>query len=184
MVLMNMGYRLPEYGADGKWSNSGETYEALLGFQKSCKSAFEGVKKNGNAENLKPVEHFQGIEPTGSLDQRTYAALQKEKTKRVTANNNNTTPKKVENEKKGTGKDNTLVDSFTSGFKGFFTNQYEYYKGKIQKAYTDPLEAAKENFKEAIIPPTYKIQMGIVNNIKENAELVLEYRSLYILKQG
>ena len=184
VMLMNMGYRLPKYGADGKWSNSGETYEALLGFQKSCKSAFEGVKKNGNAGNLKPVEHFQGIEPTGSLDQRTYAALQKEKTKKVNVNYNNTAPKKVENGKKGTGKDNSLVDSFTSGFKGFFTNQYEYYKGKIQKAYTDPLEAAKENFKEAIIPPTYKIQMGIVNNIKENAELVLSGDLNKIVEHG
>ena len=109
VMLMNMGYRLPEYGADGKWSNSGETYEALLGFQKSCKSAFEGVKKNGNAGNLKPVEHFQGIEPTGSLNQRTYAALQKEKTKRVNVNYNNTTPKKVENGKNGTGNTADLI---------------------------------------------------------------------------
>ncbi|WP_242656513.1 eCIS core domain-containing protein [Ruminiclostridium hungatei] len=103
LMLMNMGYKLPKYGADGKWSNSGETYEALLSFQKGCETELEGIKKNGTAENRKEVEHFQGIEPTGKLDQRTYAALQKEKTKKVTANYNNTPPKKVENGNKGTG---------------------------------------------------------------------------------
>ncbi|OPX45078.1 hypothetical protein CLHUN_09650 [Ruminiclostridium hungatei] len=52
------------------------------------------------------MEHFQGIEPTGKLDQRTYAALQKEKSKRVTANYS-TPPKKVENGNKGKGKTDT-----------------------------------------------------------------------------
>jgi len=102
LILMNIGYKLPKYGADGKWSNSGETYEALLGFQKGCETKLGGVKKNGTAENRNEVEHFQGIGPTGKLDQRTYAALQKEQIKKVTANYN-TTPKKVENGNKGTG---------------------------------------------------------------------------------
>jgi len=108
LMLMNMGYKLPKYGADGKWSNSGETYEALLGFQKGCETKLGGVKKNGTDENRNEVEHFQSIEPTGKLDQRTYDALQKEKTKRVTASYNNTHPNKVENGNKGTGKDNTF----------------------------------------------------------------------------
>ncbi|OPX41853.1 ParB-like nuclease domain protein [Ruminiclostridium hungatei] len=57
------------------------------------------------------MEHFQGIEPAGKLDQRTYAALQKEKSKRVTANYNNTPPKKVENGNKGTGNTADFIDS-------------------------------------------------------------------------
>lgn len=41
-MLINMGYELPEYGTDGKWSIGGETYNALLNFQKSCKDTFDG----------------------------------------------------------------------------------------------------------------------------------------------
>lgn len=67
LMLMNMGYKLPKYGVDGKWSNSRETYEALLGFQKGCETQLRGVKKNGIPENRKEVEHFQSIEPTGKL---------------------------------------------------------------------------------------------------------------------
>ncbi len=76
-MLRNMGYELPEYGMDGKWSIGGETCNALLNFQKSCKDTFDGVNKNGTPESKKQVEHFQGIEPTGKLDQRTYKALEK-----------------------------------------------------------------------------------------------------------
>jgi len=74
---------------------------------------------------------------------------------------------------KGTGEDKSLIDSYKSGFTGFYTNQYDYYKGKIEKAYTDPIGAAKENFLEAIIPITYKMQMALVDDIKSNAEIVL-----------
>lgn len=50
LILISLGYKLPKYGADGKWSSSGETYEAILSYQTNCENAFNGVDKNGSTE--------------------------------------------------------------------------------------------------------------------------------------
>ncbi len=106
-MLRSMGYELPEYGTDGKWSVGGETCNALLNFQKSCKDTFDGVNKNGTPESKKQVEHFQGIEPTGKLDQRTYKALEKSINNKVASGrgsvNSNQENTKAEKVKKSEG---------------------------------------------------------------------------------
>ena len=98
LILMSLGHKLPQYGADGKWSSSGETYEALLNFQKSCKNTFDGINKNGTPESRKQVEHLQGIESTGRLDRRTYEALEKQKSKKAATGYNKSPLKKTEND--------------------------------------------------------------------------------------
>ena len=104
LILMNLGYKLPKYGADGKWSSSGETYEAILSYQTNCENAFNGVDKNGSTEGKKLVEYLQGIKPTGKLDKRTYEALEKEKSKKAVTNSNKSPAMKTEKDDKGTGK--------------------------------------------------------------------------------
>lgn len=104
LILMILGHKLPKYGADGKWDNSGETYEALLNFQKSCINTFDGINKYGTPESKKQIEHLQGIEPTGKLDKRTYEALEKEKSKKAATNFNKSPAKQTGKDNKGTGK--------------------------------------------------------------------------------
>lgn len=104
LILMILGHKLPKYGADGKWDNSGETYEALLNFQKSCIYTFDGINKNGTPESKKQIEHLQGIEPTGKLDKRTYEALEKEKSKKAATSSNESPINKAEKDDKGAGK--------------------------------------------------------------------------------
>ena len=82
--LMTLGYKLPKYGADGKWSGSGETYNAILNFQTYCKNTYAGVQ-HGTSQNIERFEHFNGVAANGKLDKATYNALEKEILKRVNA---------------------------------------------------------------------------------------------------
>ena len=82
--LITLGYKLPKYGADGKWSGSGETYNAILSFQTYCKNTYAGIQQ-GTSENRKQFEHYYGVAPTGKLDKATYNALEKELLRRVNA---------------------------------------------------------------------------------------------------
>lgn len=63
-MLKKLGYKLPRYGADGKWSGSGETFNSIKTFQNAYKYKYNGVK------------------PTGKLDKATYDALEKEVSKK------------------------------------------------------------------------------------------------------
>ena len=103
LILMSLGYKLLKYGADGKWSSNGETYEAILSYQTNCKNAFSGVDKNGSTEGKKQVGHLHGIEPTGKLDKCTYEVLEKEKSKKAATSSNESPAKKTEKDNKGTG---------------------------------------------------------------------------------
>lgn len=76
--LITIGYKLSKYGADGKWSNGGETYAALMKFQSTCKSIYDIVSRYGGEKSRKQVEHFRGLTPTGKLDKATYEALQEQ----------------------------------------------------------------------------------------------------------
>ena len=76
--LAALGYKLSKHGLDGKWSSGGETYNALKKFQNACKTIYDIVSKYGGDKSRKHVWHFQGIQPTGSLDKATYAALQEQ----------------------------------------------------------------------------------------------------------
>ena len=82
-MLRDIGYNLSKRGVDGKWSPGGETYKALLKFQKTCKDTYNGLKRNAPAQTLAQVNYMQGVEPTGKLDKATYNALKKEKTNKI-----------------------------------------------------------------------------------------------------
>lgn len=117
VMLMNLGYKLPKYGADGKWSSRGETYEALLNYQKNCKDTFDGVNKNGTPESKKHVEHFRSVEPTGKLDQWTYGALEKEKGKKAATNFNKSPLKQEVKDSNVTVNDNSWrIDCLNRGW--------------------------------------------------------------------
>ena len=98
-MLRDIGYNLSKHGVDGKWSPDGETYKALLKFQKICKDTYNGLKQNAPAQTLAQVKYMQGVEPTGKLDKATYDALKKEKGNkiiRVKEENERTEKKKKE----------------------------------------------------------------------------------------
>ncbi len=76
--LITLGYKLNKFGADGKWSSKGETYQALIKFQSMCKEIYNIISKYGGATSRKQVDHFQGVEPSGKLDKITYKALQEQ----------------------------------------------------------------------------------------------------------
>ena len=82
-MLRDIGYNLSKRGVDGKWSPDGETYKALLKFQKTCKDTYNGLKQNAPAQTLAQVKYMQGVEPTGKLDKATYDALKKEKGNKI-----------------------------------------------------------------------------------------------------
>ncbi len=91
-MLRDIGYNLSKRGVDGKWSPGGETYNALLKFQKTCKNTYNGLKQNAPVQTLAQVNYMQGVEPTGKLDKATHNALKKEK-------NNKILRKKLEDER-------------------------------------------------------------------------------------
>lgn len=83
LMLMNLGHKLPKYGADGKWNSSGETFNAIKKFQNACKVIYDLVSKHGNKNSLKHVSHFKGIKPTGMLDEITFKALQEQNNRKA-----------------------------------------------------------------------------------------------------
>lgn len=82
-MLRDIGYNLSKRGVDGKWSPGGETYKALLKFQKTSKDTYNGLKQNAPTQTLAQVKYMQGVEPTGKLDKATYDALKKEKGNKI-----------------------------------------------------------------------------------------------------
>ncbi|OPX43331.1 hypothetical protein CLHUN_26760 [Ruminiclostridium hungatei] len=102
-MLRDIGYKLSKRGADGKWSPGGETYNALLKFQKTCKDTYNGLKQNAPTQALAQVKYMQGVDPTGKLDKATYNALKKEKenkTIRIKEENERANKKKLESSNK------------------------------------------------------------------------------------
>ncbi len=83
LMLINLGHKLPKYGANGKWYGSGETFNAITKFQKACKTIHDFVSKYGKKNSRKHIKHFQGIKPTGNLDIITFGALQKQINRKI-----------------------------------------------------------------------------------------------------
>jgi BMFP domain-containing protein YqiC len=123
-MLRDIGYNLSKHGVDGKWSSGGETYNALLKFQKACKDTYNGLMQNAPPQTLVQVKYMQGVEPTGKLDKATYNALKKEKGNkliRIKEENERTNKKKKElasntnNKLKKTTEDNKQDNSDADG---------------------------------------------------------------------
>ena len=117
LKLMALGYKLPKYGADGKWSGSGETYNAIMSFQTYCMNTYAGVKQ-GTSQNRERFEHFNGVEATGKLDKATYNALEKEALKRVNAGKGGKVEKKEVPEKEPTkiSKEREIINQYRQRF--------------------------------------------------------------------
>ncbi len=115
--LMTLGYKLPKYGADGKWSGSGETYNAILSFQTYCKNTYAGVQ-HGTSQNIERFEHFNGVGANGKLDKATYNALEKEILKRVNAGKEEKVEKKEgpENEPAKLSKEREIINQYRQRF--------------------------------------------------------------------
>ena len=106
-MLRDIGYKLSKRGVDGKWSPGGETYNALMEFQKTCKETYNGLRQNAPAQVLAQVKYMQGVEPTGKLDKVTHNALTMEKEKksgRLKEEKERANKKKIESENRNKAK--------------------------------------------------------------------------------